>query len=508
MSAIGTAASPPPPGAREELIATLGELRYQSNEIRKFLNHINDADFRPKIEQAIDVTGRLLSVYLPEPNHDVAQALRAIYFAARNIRVPVEDAVLEERTETLEQLRAGLGRLRYALDEAWKAANTAYPASENSIWERANNSIIAAAQIEGFNLKVEAVLAQLDVLQAVVDKVGSERSTAPRFAQQGQLVTFYAETMTVEIDIARLQLTVNETSLDVGALVDTIEQIRETTEDFRATVQGWVDDVTTEVLTGAESLTDGVRRLVTGVRALGGMIGAVDSGVPDMVLVSRGAFRMGIPPEESKRAGTGDWDKNARPQHEVTIRRPFLLGRFPVTVGEYAVFVRETNRTWPKPAFFQSDRHPAINVGFADAVAYAEWLSGRMGDEYRLPTEAEWEYACRAGTVTARYWGDSFDPEKANFNRKGTTEIGVYSANPWRLYDILGNVFEWVADRWHNDYKGAPTDGSAWITGRDPRRVIRGGSWNGYLGVDRAGERVGVTGEPHASVGFRLARTL
>jgi formylglycine-generating enzyme required for sulfatase activity len=509
VSAFVTAAPPPPPpSARSDLIAALEELRYQTNDIRKSLRDINDEDFRPKIEQAIDVTAKMLSDYLPEPNHDVLATLRSVYFATQNIRVPVEDAVLEERTETLEILRAGLGRLRYALDEAWKAANAAYPGGDDLLWQRGNNRIVSVGQIADFEMKVDAVLAQLDALQEAVDRMGRERNTAPRFVQQGQLVTFYTDTMTVEVDVARLHLTVNETSLDVGALVDTIEQIRDSTEDFRVTVQGWVDDVTNEVLTGAETLTDGVRRLVSGVRALGGMIGARDSDAPDMVLIPSGTFVMGIPPEESKREGTERWDEQARPQHEVTIRRPFLLGRFPVTVGEYAVFARETNRAWAKPDFPQTGRHPAVNVGFDDAVAYTEWLSERTADRYRLPSEAEWEYACRACTTTARYWGEEFDPEKANYSRNGTTEVGAFPANPWGLHDTLGNVLEWVEDRWHDDYNGAPNDGGAWVTDGKSGRVIRGGSWYAHLGFIRAGYRVRDNEAPRAWVGFRLSRTL
>jgi len=280
------------------------------------------------------------------------------------------------------------------------------------------------------------------------------------------------------------------------------------TEDFRATVQGWVDDVTDDVLTGAETLNDGVRRLVSGVRALGGMIGAGDSDAPDMVLIPRGTFLMGVPPAESMREGTEDGDKDAQPRHEVTISRPFLLGRFPVTVGEYSVFARETNRPWAKPDFPQTDRHPAVNVGFADAVAYVVWLSERTDDNYRLPSEAEWEYACRAGTVTTRYWGDEFDPAKANCNGHGTTGVSAFPGNPWRLRDTLGNVYEWVEDRWHNSYNGAPTDGSAWITGPDAGRVVRGGSWVSVRKYDRAGNRDTSRGWPTPWVGFRLARTL
>jgi formylglycine-generating enzyme required for sulfatase activity len=509
MSAVIAAApAPPPPTAREDLIAALGELGYQAKNIRKTLRTVNDEDFRPKIDLAIDVTENLLAAYLPEPNHRVKQALRSLYLATQNIDIPVEDAVLGDRTETLEILRGALGRLWHALDKTRRSANDAYPGGDESIWNRSGRNFVTAASVENFREKVDALQVQLDAMRAAVDKLGRERNTAPHFAQQGELVTFHTAAMTVEINVAGLHLKVNETRLDIGALVGTIEEIRDVTADFRATVQGWVDDVTNEVLTGAETLSEGVRRLVSGVRALGGMIGAGDTDAPDMVLIPRGTFMMGIPAVESTREGTEDWDKHARPQHEVTITRPFLLGRFPVTVGEYAVFVRETNRTWEKPDFPQTDRHPAVNVGFYDAVAYTEWLSERTADRYRLPSEAEWEYACRAGTTTARYWGDEFDPKKANAGSKGTFEVGAFPANPWGLHDTLGNVFEWVEDRWHDTYKGASVFAGAWIIGSKSGRVIRGGSWSGRPRDGRAGNRGGDVEAPRPWVGFRLARTL
>jgi formylglycine-generating enzyme required for sulfatase activity len=193
--------------------------------------------------------------------------------------------------------------------------------------------------------------------------------------------------------------------------------------------------------------------------------------------------------------------------HRVTLRHLFLLGRYPVTRGEYAAFARDTGRTPEPPDFEQTDRHPAVNVAFADAVAYTEWLSARTGLHYRLPSEAEWEYACRAGTTTAHYWGDSFDPALANNNDKGTTEAGAYKPNPWGLYDMIGNVFEWVADPWHDDYKGAPKDGSVWTTSGSDGRVVRGGAWFDIGGYHRSGYRNWFDEGSRPWVGFRLAST-
>jgi len=282
-------------------------------------------------------------------------------------------------------------------------------------------------------------------------------------------------------------------------------------------------------------------------------------GYPEMVLIPAGDFLMGIPEEESEREGAGNYDKNARPVHRVTIARPFWLGRHPVTRGEYAAFAAETNRTmpskawtfepdakgewqyqerdgrgWRNPGYEQTDHHPVVCVSHTDATAYAAWLSARTGYEYRLPSEAEWEYAARAGTGTARFWGDgrdgacryanvadrslagrmnhTFDKERFFDCDDGfafTAPVGAFLPNAFGLHDMLGNVWEWTADRWHAHYAGAPNDGSAWTTGGDSgRRVLRGGSWNVYPWVVRAGIRI-VVGTDYRNnyVGFRLART-
>lgn len=113
-------------------------------------------------------------------------------------------------------------------------------------------------------------------------------------------------------------------------------------------------------------------------------------------------------------------------------------------------------------------RRPAINLSWYDAKAYVEWLAGEARQPYRLLSEAEWEYACRAGTTTRHWWGDVTTSENANFGQNvgRTSEVGAYPANPWGLYDIHGNVWEWVEDAWHGSYDGAPDDGGAWVQGK------------------------------------------
>jgi formylglycine-generating enzyme required for sulfatase activity len=236
---------------------------------------------------------------------------------------------------------------------------------------------------------------------------------------------------------------------------------------------------------------------------------------PEMVLLPAGTFLMGVPAAESKQEGTDD--SNARPQHQVRIARPFWLGKYPVKRGEYAAFAAETGRggeAWASTRFPQDDRHPVVNVSHADALAYVAWLSQRTGQTYRLPSEAEWEYAARAGTTTARYWGeDAGKPgEHAHFSKTfgsagGTCPAGSFSPNAFGLHDMLGNIWEWTADPWHSDYKGAPSDGSVWTTGGAAARVIRGGSWFVDAGLVRAACRDHGDPAPRGgNLGFRCAR--
>jgi formylglycine-generating enzyme required for sulfatase activity len=169
---------------------------------------------------------------------------------------------------------------------------------------------------------------------------------------------------------------------------------------------------------------------------------------PVMVFIPEGRFLMGIPEAESKREGPDGRDARARPVHLVTIARPIWLGKYPVTRDEYMNFAAQTghgNQKWTDPGFAQDGRHPVVNVSHADALAYIEWLNGETGEGYRLPSEAEWEYAARAGTQTARYWGDAAGKpdEHAHFGvTTGTCEVGLFKPNAFGLFDMLGNVWE------------------------------------------------------------------
>jgi hypothetical protein len=182
-----------------------------------------------------------------------------------------------------------------------------------------------------------------------------------------------------------------------------------------------------------------------------------------------------------------------------------------VTFRQYGHFARATGRQQPGNKGWGRGRRPVINVTWDDAKAFAAWLSVQTGQPYRLLSEAEWEYACRAATTTPFWWGKSVAPENAGYGPRigRTTEVGSYPANPWGLYDTHGNVWEWVEDCRNDSYANAPQDGSAWTTGDCRRRVLRGGSWASKpVGLRSACRIWRDADDRRDSNGFRIARTL
>jgi formylglycine-generating enzyme required for sulfatase activity len=274
---------------------------------------------------------------------------------------------------------------------------------------------------------------------------------------------------------------------------------------------------------------------------------------PAMVVIRPARFWMGSPENEPDRY------PNESPQHPVTIPKPFAISRCEITVGQFRQFIQEsgyktTSETdgkgcyvwnieknarqqrvenrWNNHGFSQTDDHPVVCVSWSDAQRYVDWLSQRTGAVYRLPTEAEWEYAARADSETARYYGTESQCKYANglgqeaksiANKNWTlaacndgyiytAPVAHFNPNPFGLYDMLGNAYEWTLDCWHEDYKLAPYDGTAWLEtqgGNCNRRVVRGGAWysdpkevrpavHGWFDSDAAG----------SGLGFRIARVL
>ncbi|MCI4664534.1 MAG: SUMF1/EgtB/PvdO family nonheme iron enzyme [Neomegalonema sp.] len=265
---------------------------------------------------------------------------------------------------------------------------------------------------------------------------------------------------------------------------------------------------------------------------------------PEMVVIPEGEFMMGSPTDEPERRDTES------PQHLVRIADRFALGKYAVTRGEFGVFVsatshdmsgginwfdgknwrRDAPKSWRDPGFTQDDRHPVVGVSWEDANAFCRWLSDATGAEYRLPSEAEWEYACRGqcsaeAPSTPFWWGREITPEQANYDgndayaggggkgvyRKKTVPVDLkeFKANPFKLHQMHGNVWEWCADAWNDSYNGAPDDGSAWTSGGTSRAVRRGGSWlEGPWNSRSAGRLSGPRVVRSCSLGFRVARTI
>lgn len=232
---------------------------------------------------------------------------------------------------------------------------------------------------------------------------------------------------------------------------------------------------------------------------------------PEMVVIPAGHFLMGSPDSDKERSS------DEGPQHPVTIPDPFAIAKYEITFEQWDACTQDggCGGYHPDDAGWGRGRRPVINVSWRDAKAYAEWLSRKTSKAYRLPSEAEWEYAARAGTTTRYSFGDAITPKDANYggNVGKTTEVGAYPPNPWGLYDMHGNVWEWVEDVWHDSYNGAPVDGSAWTdregTYSSRNRVVRGGSWSGDPWVLRSADRYWYLPDfRDLDLGFRVSRTL
>ncbi len=272
---------------------------------------------------------------------------------------------------------------------------------------------------------------------------------------------------------------------------------------------------------------------------------------PEMVVIPAGRFVMGeVPGEEEREKVPEQFRNRSQPQFWVDVAS-FSAGKFEVTRGQYRAFAQATDRSsdgcfvwtgakfehdlskdWRNPGYVQEETHPAACVSWNDASAYVTWLSQKTGKNYRLLSEAEWEYAARAGTTTTRFWGDDgnmscgyangsdltahaqvpgfdkFVVANCNDRYAYTAPVGSYRPNAFGLHDLLGNVWEWTQDCWNENYSGAPADGSASVTGNCSQRVVRGGSWFFNPQFLRAAFRLWDSTAVRGNFGgFRVART-
>ncbi len=274
-----------------------------------------------------------------------------------------------------------------------------------------------------------------------------------------------------------------------------------------------------------------------------------------MVVLPSGGFLMGSTDADIRHLVSNEGGKqqlyaDELPRHEVGIARALAVGRYEVTRQEYAAFAaatergegdgchvytgtewqKQVSRNWRAPGYAQGDGEPVVCVSWHDAKAYVAWLSRETGQSYRLLSEAEWEYAARAGTAGLRYWDEADGSQCRHANAADlatksrypgwavvacddgavhTAAVGRYGANGFGLHDMLGNVWEWTEDCYHDNYTGAPADQSAWTSGACGSRILRGGSWF-YLPeyIRAAGRSRVVAGNRGYDIGFRVARAL
>jgi formylglycine-generating enzyme required for sulfatase activity len=254
--------------------------------------------------------------------------------------------------------------------------------------------------------------------------------------------------------------------------------------------------------------------------------------IPETVALPPGAFLLGSPDDERHRLDVEG------PQQPIAIERPFGMGKFAVTVDQFAAFVADARHpvaatcnewgdavlmertgSFRSPGFAQTGAHPAVCVSWDDAQAYLGWLAACTGRRFRLPTEAEWEYAARAGTTTPYWCGTSISRDQANCRpddddrgsvwRQATVPVASYAPNPWGLYEMHGNVWEWVEDCYQPSHVGAAPDGSARQGSAAAKRVLRGASWrNRARGLRSARRHAAERTYCRSDVGFRVAETI
>jgi formylglycine-generating enzyme required for sulfatase activity len=522
-----------------DLVKELTAVRNSLSDFRQALRPVNDEALNDVFREVLDSAERIVEEHAQRPGEHIADDIANLrsLFARRNI--PREDPDLG-KLASLTALRSARGALLADFDSI---LNEARSLGLVPIDPRSNLPATIEIERAGREGQLAALEQRLQKVEHLLEtKIAPEgRRDAGRSLQQIGLVNFYVEAMKIELMLAMLETKARDL-VDLAGLWRSIEAMGELTADFVATVQGLREKVTNALKRGTQALRPSVRRVVGGLKTMvasvrrearrnaprgyvaGDRFRDFDA-APEMIVVPVGEFMMGSPDAE------GDDDEH--PQHKVTIKNAFAVGIAPVTRGEFAAFISATDhkietgayvwtdqgwkndpsKSWRDPGFRQQDDHPVVCVNWHDAQAYVAWLRERSGGRaYRLLSEAEWEYCCRAGTASEYSTGESITAEQANFdeNAKGTTSVFRFPPNPWGLRDMHGNVWEWCEDNWHENYKGnLPTDGSVWRGGDASLRVLRGGSWfDGPLDLRSAYRYWDRPGVRSIYVGFRVARTL
>ena len=462
------------------------------------------------------------------------ERLRRNYRAAQAASERAEQ-VLEDARQRLARATSQVTRLRATLDGYTDEINTLKRRVADAQFERLRAEL---SQPKTVTARGEVGCSEMTVSACQTAALEQARRRA---VEQGTAVLVKGVTVVEDFQLTRDDirsqvrgLIVNQEVLDKGWVGETSYFY-----EIRATVRGQVPDDWRPGVPSSAPAVRGSRLNRTG-RRVGGTFRDCAT-CPQMVVVPVGSYRMGSPSSEVER-----WS-GEEPVHRVTIGQPFAVGVYEVTVGEDGRFVGATGhaggnscsvwaggsfgfeersgRSWRNPGFRQTERAPVVCVNWADARAYVRWLSQQTGQSYRLLSEAEWEYVARAGTTTARYWGESASGQceyangadsSTNFDWIGcsdgharTAPVGSLRPNAFGLYDVLGNVWEWTQDCWNASYAGAPSDGRSWERGACSHRVQRGGSWSNGPENLRSATRFRNTADGRFDfLGFRIARSL
>ena len=487
--------------------------------------HLTRLDLDFLVERRLLRRERRLKVYHYELAHD---SLAKPIMAQRRYRIPGKVKVVL-LTVVIITLIIGISIFRYqrnlAIDAqaqaeaARKQTQVALEESENARKETAEaleQVEIARKEEEAARKKAENAQRK-EILRAerAGEKVTELLKTEKQLRQE---LSVMAEKLHVfSDDYNQLKMRKNELESANAKLQNEIEQIREQAElnidqatrlieaNNARTIKALniqVADLETKLAKMNEELAHVLE--TKSVQNMGKITGINE---PEMVAIKPGGFWMGSDKELGPNANWMEF-----PRHKVTIGYPFHMGKYEVTFEQYDNFALATGRQFPDDEGWGRGKRPVINVTWEDAQAYTVWLSEQTGTSYRLPTEAEWEYAARAGTTSIYWWGDKVGENNANcdgcgskWDNKQTAPVGSFKPNPWGLYDTAGNVWEWGRDIYQKNYDGAPTNGSAWF-GMGKNRVIRGGGWFNFARSCRSANRLrSDPSDRYDYLGFRVA---
>ena len=486
---------------------------------------------------------------IPSLNQDVDPALVERIELVADIAVRVaESGIGEDTADTLRTLRDDIEALTLPetdLDFGETFEQRELRTLRASLEKQVRDGLIAVAALgrtpsiedtaapvarSGNEADLQAVAAQLDDIVASLNRLEKTVAEPSGFPQQTDLIEFYVGKMRIQVDLARAQLTVNEQSVDLATLSRLVGTMASLTGDFVVTIKAWAKRLAAGVLDAATAMQTQVRLVATGIVAVTRKLLAARAKPAEPVekpvwasafgrdkygvwaeisirngwrrpvvqrlrLIPAGRFMMGSPEDVE---GRFSWEG---PQHEVTIREPFWLFDTPCTQALWQAVMGNN------PSRYQGPARPVERVSFDDIGGFLTKLNARVpGVNLTLPSEAQWEYACRASSKSPRYqeeldaiaWHDGNSDWESH-------DVKDRDPNQWGLHDMLGNVWEWCADGWHDSYDGAPSDGAVWLPSGSAYRVVRGGSWAGDAQRVRAASRdlYAASGRDDL-IGFRL----